>query len=84
MPKEHWAPEGAWTLVHDDEAWHWEWQYRQIWKLSATFEPSSGQWHCVARAEGFMDGFKEDRIEGTQDKPWPAMQRCYEMADAHR
>lgn len=78
----HLDPED-WTFVIEDPGGHWRLDvYRAIWTLEVHFESTEPGWHCVARAEGYADGFREDFVPGTFDDPGPAMRRCYELADA--
>lgn len=83
MAKEHWVNEEFWVHVEDEPHARWYGPYRGQWLLTIQFDPAKSQWICVAHAEGLANGRHEDSIPGTQDHPLPAMQRCYEMADAH-
>lgn len=78
----HLAPE-HWTFVVEDPGGHWRLDvYRAIWALEVHFQSAQSRWHCIARAEGYADGYREDFVGGTSDEPQPAMRRCYEMADS--
>ncbi len=71
-----------WTLVIEDPGGYWQLEgYRQKWRLEVHHEEAQGGWRCIARAEGYSDGYHESFVAGKRDERKIAVQRCYEMAD---
>lgn len=77
----HLGPEYWMRAVDDPGLYTFFDLYRAIWTLQVQFKEEESRWHCIARAEDYANGYREDFVSGSVHEPWPAMQRCYEMAD---
>jgi hypothetical protein len=74
-------PADEWKY-NDSEAYHFfPRYYRGAYILEVRWREAKSDWLCAIRSTDYDNNYREGVVPGSPGDPWPAMQKCYEIAD---